>query len=58
MGVNKMEGYVVVRDGEQTIRALMKMSLTAGHRVVDGAVAAQFLQRVKTLLESPALMLK
>lgn len=53
-----MEGYVVVRDGEQTIRALMKMSLTAGHRVVDGAVAAQFLQRVKTLLESPALMLK
>lgn len=57
LGVNKMEDCLVVRDGMQTIRTLMKLSLTADHRVVDGAVAARFLQRVKTLLECPALML-
>lgn len=57
LGVNRMEDCVVVRNGEQTIRTLMKLSLTADHRVVDGAVAARFLQRVKALLECPALML-
>ena len=35
----------------------MNLSLTADHRVVDGSVAAEFLQRVKTLLENPALIL-
>lgn len=36
---------------------MMNMCLTADHRVVDGALAAQFLHRVKTLMENPALML-
>lgn len=57
LGVNKMEDCVVIRNGGQEIRTLMKLSLTADHRVVDGAVAARFLQRVKALLECPALML-
>ena len=57
LGVNKMEDKVVVRDGEMVIRPIMALSLTADHRAVDGAVAAQFEQRVKQLLENPALML-
>ena len=57
LGVNAMEEKVVVRKGEQVIRLMMTLSLTADHRAVDGAVAAQFLHRVKTLLENPALML-
>ena len=36
---------------------MLNLSLTADHRVVDGAYAAQFLQRVKALMENPALML-
>ena len=52
-----MKDEFVIRDGEQSIRPIMKLSLTADHRVVDGAVAARFLQRVKQLLELPALML-
>ena len=39
------------------IRPIMNLSLTADHRVVDGSVAAQFLQRVKSLMENPALIL-
>ena len=57
LGVNTMKDEFVIRDGEQSIRPIMKLSLTADHRVVDGAVAARFLQRVKQLLELPALML-
>ncbi len=57
LGVNTMEDKVVVRNGETVIRPMMNLSLTADHRVVDGSVAAQFLQRVKSLLENPALML-
>ena len=57
LGCNTMEDKVVVRNGEMVIRPIMNLSLTADHRVVDGSVAAQFLQRVKTLMENPALML-
>ena len=57
LGVNTMEDKVVVLGGEMVIRPIMNLSLTADHRVVDGSVAAQFLQRVKSLMENPALML-
>lgn len=57
LGVNAMEDRLVIRNGEQVIRPFIRLSLTADHRVVDGAVAARFLQRVKMLLENPALML-
>lgn len=57
LGVNAMIDTPVVRGGEVVIRPLMSLSLTADHRVVDGSVAAEFLHRVKELLENPALML-
>ena len=57
LGVNTMKDELVIRSGEQHICPIMKLSLTADHRAVDGAVAAKFLQRVKQLLELPALML-
>ena len=57
LGVTTMEDRVVVRNGEMVIRPMMTLSLTFDHRIVDGSVAAEFLQRVKTLLENPALML-
>ncbi|MBR0352010.1 MAG: 2-oxo acid dehydrogenase subunit E2 [Oscillospiraceae bacterium] len=57
MGVNTIEDKVVVRNGEICIRPIMNLSLTADHRVVDGSLAAQFLHRVKNLLETPALIL-
>ena len=57
MGVTTIEDRAVVRDGAVVIRPMMTLSLTFDHRVVDGSVAAEFLQRVKTLLENPALML-
>lgn len=42
----------VVPDGDDiTVRSMMTMTLSADHRVVDGAIGARFLQRVKQHLE-------
>lgn len=38
------------------IRPVMRVTLGVDHRVVDGALAAQFLHRFKTLLEQPQLL--
>jgi pyruvate dehydrogenase E2 component (dihydrolipoamide acetyltransferase) len=46
----------VVTDGDGIeIRSLMTATLSADHRVVDGATAARFLQEVKLFLESPTI---
>jgi pyruvate dehydrogenase E2 component (dihydrolipoamide acetyltransferase) len=39
------------------VGTVMTVTLTADHRAVDGAMAAEFLQTVKGLLEEPTSML-
>ncbi len=57
LGVNAMTDRPVFNEeGELVRKTFMPLSLTADHRSIDGAVAAQFLHWVKTLLENPALM--
>ncbi len=41
----------VVRNGEMCVRSIMKMTLSADHRLIDGATAARFVNAVKTELE-------
>ena len=43
-----------VEGGKVVIRPTMRMSISADHRVLDGAAAAEFLQDVKASLEKPA----
>lgn len=57
LGVNAIVDTPVVANGEIVIRPLMNISLTADHRAVDGAVAAQFMQKIKAYVEKPALLL-
>ncbi|MEI6808830.1 MAG: 2-oxo acid dehydrogenase subunit E2, partial [bacterium] len=40
-----------VKNGEVVVRSLMKMTLSADHRIVDGALAAHFVNSIKTKLE-------
>lgn len=47
----------VVKDGQIVPGLRMNLGISCDHRVVDGAVAAQFLAEMKKLLEQPALML-
>jgi 2-oxoisovalerate dehydrogenase E2 component (dihydrolipoyl transacylase) len=56
IGVNKIVTRPVFADGGWTPRELMNLSSSFDHRVVDGWDAAQFIQRIKALLETPALM--
>jgi len=57
LAVGKVEPKVVVRDGQMVIRQMMAMTFSGDHRVVDGAVGAQFLQIVRDLLEHPMRLL-
>lgn len=47
----------VVKNGQIVPGLRMNLGLSCDHRVVDGAVGAQFLSEVKKLIEQPALML-
>jgi len=47
----------VVVDGEITIATIMSVTLSADHRAVDGALAAQWLAAFKTRIENPLTML-
>ena len=40
-----------VRDGKVVVRQLMKITLSSDHRIVDGALAARFINAIKTKLE-------
>ena len=47
----------MLRPGQIVIRPMMNCSLTFDHRLVDGAPAARFLQRIKQYVEQPYLLL-
>ncbi|MGQ9881213.1 MAG: dihydrolipoamide acetyltransferase family protein [Armatimonadota bacterium] len=57
LGVGRIAEKPAIRDGQVVARHLMNLCLTFDHRVVDGAPAARFLQKVKQLLGSPLLIL-
>ncbi len=59
VGINRIVARPMVRDlrdGAVQIRQMMNLSSSFDHRVVDGAVAAGYIQRVKQLLEAPATL--
>jgi pyruvate dehydrogenase E2 component (dihydrolipoamide acetyltransferase) len=51
LAVGRVAPRVVAEGDAIAIRSLMTATLSADHRVVDGAVAARFLQEVRRLLE-------
>ena len=57
VGVNKVvQRPVYVKTASSLPRQLMNLSSSFDHRVVDGADAAEFIQHVKWLLETPGLL--
>jgi 2-oxoisovalerate dehydrogenase E2 component (dihydrolipoyl transacylase) len=51
---NKIVERPVLKNGHTVVRKMMNLSSSFDHRVVDGADAAAFIQRLKVLLEHPA----
>lgn len=56
IGVNRVVERPVMMKGAVVARLMMNLSSSFDHRVVDGMDAAQFIQAVRGLLESPAML--
>jgi len=54
IAVGQIKDRVVAIDGGIHIRPNMKLTISSDHRVIDGAVAAQFMGRLKQILETAA----
>lgn len=57
LAVGACEARPVVRNGQVVAGMQMTCSLSADHRVIDGAVGAEFLATVRGLLEAPLALL-
>lgn len=57
MGVGRIQDKPVVVNGQIEIRAMLPLSLSFDHRLVDGAAGERFMERLKELLGNPNLLL-
>jgi pyruvate dehydrogenase E2 component (dihydrolipoamide acetyltransferase) len=57
LAVGAGEKRAVVKNDELAIATVMTCTLSVDHRVVDGALGAEFLQEFKTLIEDPLALL-
>lgn len=57
LAVGAGEQRAVVKDGALAVATVMSCTLSVDHRVVDGAIGAEFLQAFKKLIEDPLTML-
>lgn len=56
IGPNKLVQRPIVINGQVVIRTMMNLSSSFDHRIIDGHQAARFVQRLKRLIERPALI--
>ncbi len=57
LAVGAGEERVVVKKGQMVVANVMDVTLSVDHRVVDGALGAEYLQSLKRYIESPSLLL-
>jgi pyruvate dehydrogenase E2 component (dihydrolipoamide acetyltransferase) len=57
LAIGAGEQRAIVKDGQIVMGTMMACTLSVDHRVVDGAVGAEFLQAFKKYMEKPLLML-
>src|SRR5208282_5872003 len=56
LSVGALEPRVVARDGGMHVRQMLTLTLVCDHRILYGADAAQFLARIRELLQTPAAL--
>lgn len=57
LGTHKISKRPVVREGKIEVRDVMYLSLSFDHRILDGAYAARFVNRVISVIQDPKLLL-
>ncbi len=53
LALGKIKEVPVAAEGRLVVKKIMKATLSADHRLIDGAYGAQFLKRIKELLQNP-----
>jgi pyruvate dehydrogenase E2 component (dihydrolipoamide acetyltransferase) len=53
LAIGAMAPKPVARDGQVVVRQTMRVTMSCDHRVIDGAMGAQFLQTFKQIMENP-----
>jgi pyruvate dehydrogenase E2 component (dihydrolipoamide acetyltransferase) len=56
LGTGRIEEKAVVVDGRIRVRPMLPLALSYDHRLLDGAAAGQFLDKLKDLLSDPNLL--
>ncbi|MBC2857710.1 dihydrolipoamide acetyltransferase family protein [Stappia sp. 28M-7] len=56
LAVGTTETELALRDGQAVEVQRLRLTLSVDHRAIDGAVGAQLLQQLKTLIETPLLL--
>ncbi|MCW7498172.1 pyruvate dehydrogenase complex dihydrolipoamide acetyltransferase [Leptospira levettii] len=57
LAVGSVEDKPVVENGNVVAGRILSLTLSCDHRVIDGAVGAEFLKTLRSLLEKPNLLL-
>lgn len=57
LSVGAAQQRPVIKNGELAVATVMSLTLSSDHRIIDGAIAAQFLAVLKNYIEQPATML-
>lgn len=56
LAVGASQPKPIVRNGEVTVKNMMRVTMSCDHRVIDGATGAAFLKTFKQMLENPLLL--
>ena len=56
LAVGAVEDKAVVVDGAIEVSKRMRVTMSCDHRVIDGALGAQFLQTLRRLIENPLML--
>lgn len=57
LGVGRITERPIIKDGEIVSGSMMALSLSFDHRIIDGALAQNFVNEIKSMLENPRLLL-
>ncbi|HET6420541.1 MAG TPA: dihydrolipoamide acetyltransferase family protein, partial [Geobacteraceae bacterium] len=57
LAVGAIRDTAVIREGRTACARMMQVTLSADHRIVDGADAARFMSELRKILENPCMML-
>ncbi len=56
LAIGGLSDVPVVEDGQVVVRKRMRVTMSCDHRVIDGAIGAQFLQTLRRMIENPLML--